>query len=443
MKIIIVGAGAVGSIVAERLSRANHDVILIEAEDSVVAEAQEHLDALVLHGNGATIPMLKEAEVEKADILIAVTNVDEINILACLTAHRLGVPTKVARVRNEEYYTGEKACFEEIDHLINPDREAVKSLYELLIKQAATDIYEFADGRVQVIGARVGPGAMVVGKSLGEIGREIGSRWALVASITRQGKTIIPCGEDVLQEDDQLFLVGRRGKIEDSLKYLALETTPVGSVMIAGANNIGVSLTRLLSERGIAVKLLEPDSDLAHRASMKLDNALVLLGDPTDLEFLQSEGLEDVDGFVALSEDDDMNLMASLLARTHGARKTIALIRRPNYVPLLSTIGVDAAVSPRLSTADAIMRYFRRGNVLSLTSLKENEAEIIELEATENSKVVGVPISKLDFVDNALLGAIIKPYQVVIPSGDDVIEPGDKVLVFTLPKAVRAVQKLF
>ncbi|HKI83044.1 MAG TPA: NAD-binding protein, partial [Candidatus Krumholzibacteria bacterium] len=170
---------------------------------------------------------------------------------------------------------------------------------------------------------------------------------------------------------------------------------------------------------------------------------LVLLGDPTDLEFLESEGLAEMDGFVALSEDDDMNLMASLLARTHGARKTIALIRQPNYVPLLSTIGVDAAVSPRLSTADAIMRYFRRGNLLSLTSLKENDAEIVELQATEHSKVTGIPLAEVEFTKNALLGAIIKPYQVVIPRGGDVIDPGDKVLVFALPSAVSAVQKLF
>ncbi len=443
MKIIIVGAGAVGSIVAERLSRGENDVVLIEADEQVVAEAQQHLDALVLQGNGATVPMLEEAGVEKAEMLIAVTDVDEINILACLTAHRLGVPKKVARVRNEDYYLGDGGGFEEIDHLINPDREAVLALHELLLKHAATNIYDFADGRVQVIGARVGSGALVVGKGLGEIEREIGSRWALVASITRAGKTIIPCGEDVLQEDDEVFIVGRRGKIADALQYLAPPTDPVEAAMIAGANPIGVSLARLLAKEGIAVKLLENDSDLAHRASLRLDNTLVLLGDPTELEFLESEGLADMDGFVAVSEDDDMNLMASLLARTHGARKTIALIRRPNYVPLLSTIGVDAAVSPRLSTADAIMRYFRRGKVLSLTSLKENDAEIIELEASENSKVIGVPISQLEFPRHALLGAIVKPYQVVIPRGGDEIEAGDRVLVFALPDAMAAVQKLF
>jgi len=408
-----------------------------------VAEAQQHLDALVLRGNGATINMLEKAGAQKADVLIAVTDVDEINILACLTASRLGVPANVARVRNEDYYDEEGSCFTEIDHLINPDREAVLSLHELLRKQAATDIYEFADGRVQVIGARVGPGAPVVGKSLSEIEVEVGSRWALVASITRNHKTIIPCGEDVLREDDQVFMVGRTGKIEDALEHLALATAPVEAVMIAGANQIGINLARMLADEGIAVKLLEPDEEVATRASSELDHVLVLFGEPTDLEFLESEGLSDMDGFVAVSEDDDMNLMASLLARTHGARKTIALIRRPNYVPLLSTIGVDAAVSPRLSTADAIMRYFRRGNLLSLTSLTENEAEIIEVEATEKSKVVGHPLAQLEFPRHALIGAIIKPYQVVIPRGGDVIEPGDRVLVFALPSAVRSVQKLF
>lgn len=443
MKILIVGAGAVGSIVAQRLSREQHDVTLIEADDRHVAHAQETLDALVTAGNGASAAVLLEAGVERADILIAVTDVDEINILACQQAHRLGVETKVARVRNTDYYVDDQPAFDGVDTMINPDRVAVDEIHELLLKRAATDIYEFADGRVQVIGARVGAGSLVVDKSLSEIEREVGARWALVASITRNHRSIIPCGEDVLQEGDQVFLIGRTGKIESALQYVALPSHKVEAVMIVGANRIGINLANALTDEGVAVKILEANEERARKASSRVERALVIHGEATDLDLLRSEGIDEMDGFVAVSNDEEMNLTASLMARHHGARKTICLINRPNYVPLAGIIGVDAAVSPRLSTADAIMRYFRRGNVLSLTSLRENEAELVELEATEHSAVVGKPLASLDFPRNALIGAIIKPYQIVIPRGGDVIELGDKVIVFALPAAVRAVRNLF
>lgn len=443
MKIIIVGAGAVGSLVARRLSGEQHDVILIEAEDDIVAAAQKSLDALILKGNGAAIRMLQEAGAEGADILIAVTNVDEINVLSCLTAHRLGVPVKVARVRDETYYLDGSSPFDEIDQMINPDLEAVQEIRELLLKRAATDIHEFADGRVQVIGARVGRGAPVVGKSLRDLEAEVGARWSLVAAVKRGPQTLIPHGDDVLQVDDQVFVVGRAGKVADALQHLSAPSPPVQRVVIVGATHIGVALAAQLAHDGIGVKLIDHDPEAAQRASAQLDRTLVLLGDGTDQELLLSEGIQDTDGFVAVSEDEQLNMTASLVARHHGARKTIALIKGLHYVPLASIIGIDAAVSPRISTADAIMRYFRRGNVLSTTSLKENQVEILELSATERSKAVGVPLSQVHFPHGALVGAIIKPYQVVVPRGGDVIEAGDRVVVFALPDAVRAVQKLF
>jgi trk system potassium uptake protein TrkA len=443
MKIIIVGAGAVGSIVAHRLSGENHDVTLIESDTRVIADAQGSVDALIMRGNGASHRVLEEAGVRKCDILIAVTNVDEINILACLQAHRLGVPTKVARVRNSDYIEDRNSAFEGIDAVINPDQEALEEIRELLFKPAATDIYEFADGRVQVIGARVAAESAVVNKSLRELEEMLGARWALVAAITRRQQTIIPSGEDLLEENDHVFLVGRQGKISEALKYLARPTPPVTRVMIAGANRLGVWLAERLGAEGIHVKLIDPNEEAAERAGDRLPRALVLRGEATDVELLQSEGVGEMDGFVAVSEDEETNLTSSLLARYHGAHKTIVLIKRPDYVPLASVIGIDAAVSPRLSTASAIMRYFRSGNVLSLTALKDSEAEILELEATETSPVVDKPLATLEFPRHAVVGAIIKPYQVVVPRGGDVIEAGDKVLVFCLPKVVKSVQRLF
>lgn len=453
MKIIIVGAGAVGSIVAQRLSGENHDVTLIEADEAIAegARSKSVVDALIKTGNGASCTMLEDAGVAKTDILIAVTNQDEINILACLQADRYGVKTKVARVRNPEYYVragegseDDTSGFEGVDQMINPDQEAVREIHELLLQPAATDIYDFAEGRVQVIGARIAPGAVVAGKSLQEIQTEVGSRWALVTAITRNHKTIIPCGEDVLEEGDHVFLVGRQGRIGEALQMLTPPTPRPKNVMIAGANRIAFALTEWLTREGLKVKVVEPDEVRALRASNRLDGATVYHAEATDADFLVTESIEEMDAFVAVSDDEEMNLTSSLLARHHGAKKTIALIKRPNYVPLASVIGIDAAVSPRLSTARAIMRFFRHGNVLSLTDLKDSDAEVLEMAATEKSPIVGKPLATIDpFPRNALIGAIIKPYQVVVPRGADVIEAGDKVLVFTLPKSVRAVQKLF
>ena len=213
--------------------------------------------------------------------------------------------------------------------------------------------------------------------------------------------------------------------------------------MIVGANRIGMNLANMLADDGVHVKILDPDERRARRASNAVDHALVLHGEATDLDLLRAEGIEDTDGFVAVSDDEEMNLTASLLARHHGAKKTICLIKRPNYVPLAGVIGIDAAISPRLSTADAIMRYFRQGNMLSHMSLRENETEILELEPAKNSDILDRPLQSIDFPRNTLIGAIIKPYQVVIPRGGDVIEEGDQVIVFALPGAVRAVRKLF
>jgi trk system potassium uptake protein TrkA len=443
MKIVIVGAGAVGSLVAQRLAGDFHDVTLIEANEDIANHAQATLDVLVLRGNGATADKLREAGADKADIVIAVTDRDEINMLACIQAGNLGVATRVARVRNPEYCDDHMTSLMGIDQVINPDRVAVEEIHELLMRPAATELYEFADGRVQVIGARVGAGASVLGRTLREVEAEVGSRWSLVAAVTRAGETIIPRGDDSLQEDDHVFLVGRRGKVTRALEHLARPRQRVQSVMVAGAGPIGVSLVARLVEDGLHVRLIESDPETARHASERLENTLVLCGDATDGELLRSEGLDTMDAFVAVTNDEQVNLTSCLLAKRRHVAKAIALIKRPNFVPLALDIGIDAAVSPRLSMARAIMRFFRRGNVLSHTSLPDSEAEIMELEATANSPIVGKPLATLDLPREAIVAALIKPYQVVVPRGSDVIEDGDKVLVFALPAAMKSFQKLF
>nr|MBC8425085.1 Trk system potassium transporter TrkA [bacterium] len=369
MKIVIVGAGAVGDDLARTVSRRERDVTVIELNPDRVRQAKEQLDCRVLEGNGVNPTFLDEVGMSDCDLFCAVTDSDEANIIACLTAHRLGAKVKVARVRDGEFYRSGNLIFDGIDMAINPDIEAVRSMREILWQQAATDVYEFAGGRVRVLGARVEDSAYVCGKSLAEIEKGLGSRWALVIAVVREGDTLIPRGGTVIETGDLVYVAGARGAVDKALAYVTTPSTQLQNVMIVGANPMGLELARDLTAHGVGVKLIDRDEAKCAYAAEQLHRALVLHADGTDLELLRSEGVDRMDGFVSVSNDEETNVMACLLAHHHGPAKTICLVNRPDYVKLLPLLGIDAAISPRLSTADAIARFVKRGAVVSARSL--------------------------------------------------------------------------
>jgi trk system potassium uptake protein TrkA len=443
VKIVIIGAGSVGYELARTISRREHDVVLVERDAELLAKVSEQLDCRFVTGNGAGPAVLQDVGMEDCDLFAAVTNRDEINVMACLTAHALGARFKVARVREEDYYQDHRLVLDGIDLAINPDHEAVTSIREVLFQTGAKEIHDFAGGKVRIVGAHVEPGSRVAGRTLLEINRDLGERIALVTTIVRGEETLIPRGDTVIREGDQVYLAGQRRTVDRSLLYFGAVGRRLERVMIVGANAMGRELARDLVGAGVRVKLIDPDEDRCRRAAEQLKNALVLHGTGTDAELLDAEGVAEMDGFVAVSGEEETNIIACLLARRHGAGKTVCLVDRTDYVPLMSAMGVDAAVSPRLSTSVRIARFVKKGAVISSETVGFTGAEIMQLRVGRDCPWSGRSLGELDFPRDAVMAAVIKQGRVVTPRGDTSLATGDDVVVFALPGAEEKVAAFF
>lgn len=443
MKIVIIGAGSVGYELARTISRREHDVILVEKDPELIGQVSEALDCSFVTGSGVSPATLREIGMGDCDLFVSVTENDEINIIACQTAHSLGAKVKVARVRNEEYFQDHRLMLDGIDLAINPDHEAVHAIRKVLFQTGATEVHEFASGKVRVIGARVEADSRVEGKTLVQMNKELGKRVALVITIVRGDETLIPKGDTVIQANDLVFLVGPRSIVNNSLIYFRARGRRLSKVMIVGANAMGRELARDLVSAGVKVKIIDRNEEKCRLASVQLKGALVLHGEGTNTDLLESEGVGDMDGFVSVSGEEETNIMACLLARYHGARKTVCLVDRPDYVPLLPLLGVDSAISPRLSTSAWIARFVNRGAVISSESLGYSGSEILQLRVSAGLPWLGQPLTALDFPSDAVLGAVLKRGRVLTPRGETILEAGDEVVVFALPDCVDRVEKFF
>ncbi len=443
MKIVIIGAGSVGYELARTISLREHDVVLVEKDAEQLAAVSEQLDCHFVCGNGVSPQVLRDVGMRDCDLFAAVTEQDEINIIACQTAHILGARVKVARVRQEDYYLDHRLLLDGITKAINPRHEAVHAIREILLQTGANEIHEFADGKVRVIGARVEEGSRVDGKTLAEIHHELGKRVALVTTIVRDGHTLVPHGQTRIQSGDQVFLAGPRSRAERSLLYFRTAERSLKRVMIVGANDIGMELTRDLLAAGVKVKLIDRDPEKCQMASEQLRDALVLNGEGSDTELLTTEGVGDMDGFVSVSAREETNIMACLLAKHYGAGKTVCLVNRTDYVPLLPVLGIDAAVSPRLSTSTSISRFVKRGAVTNAEKLGYSGAEILQLRVQPGCACLGQPLKESRFPRTAVIAAILKRGRVVTPSGTSRLEVDDEVVVFVLPESLTEVEDFF
>ncbi|MHB8765410.1 MAG: Trk system potassium transporter TrkA [Deferrisomatales bacterium] len=446
MRAIVVGAGEVGFHIAERLAQEGHDVVLIESHRDRVRMVEERLNVQALEGSGAQAETLEEAGIRGCGLFIAVTDVDEVNLVACLLAREYRVPTKIARVKAIGY-TGQKAVLNAeklgIELLINPLEAVAQDLINIASHSAALEVAEFADGRIFFVGYPVTDANPVCGLSLAELRELQGMYPFVVAAITRAGQTLIPRGDDVIEPGDHVFLVMRTADLP-SVRYLfGFEKRQVRRVFVFGGGPVGLRVAQHFEQAGLDVRIVEADRSVCENLADRLGSSLVLNTDPTDIATLLSEGLGTADVVVAATDREETNILASLLARRHGARRALCLVDRPAYVSLVPDLGIDACISPRLSTASAILKYVRRGGVLSMATVEENQAEVIEVLITDQPPWRGKALKALDFPKGAIVGAVVRGGEAFIPSGETVLAPGDRAVVFALPDAVIRVEDFF
>jgi len=443
LKIIIIGAGKVGKQIAETLSSENHDVILIEKDETRRQIAQDNLDIITILGNGVNVRTLEKAGIKQTDMLIAVTNSDEVNMLACMTAKQFDVPKKIARIRNSEYLYSNILSRDKlgIDFTINPERATAREIIKLLKSpKNVAQIQSFAGGKVKLIELRIDDNFPFIDQQL----KNIDFKYPiLVAAIYRNDKIIIPNGEEKIMVNDNLYILIKKENLVNLDSIISKKPLLMQNVIILGGSKIGFQTAQILCKLGIKTKLIEMDIEKCEQIAEKLQNTLVINGDGTNIDLLKSEGIETTDGFVAVTGYDEDNLLVALLAKHLGAKKVIAKVDRTNYVPILEKIGVDAVVNPRMTTASAILRSIRRGKIISLTLLKEGKAEVIELIVHSGAKIIKTPLKNAKLPKNSIIGAIVRKNNVIIPHGDNIIQADDKIIIFALSSDIKKIEKIF
>ncbi|MCG8473556.1 MAG: Trk system potassium transporter TrkA [Desulfobacterales bacterium] len=446
MKIVIVGAGEVGFHIASRLSLENKDVVVVDTSNEALKRVSENLDVQVVKGSGSSPEVLIDAGIKTADILLAVTDSDEANLVACLTCDILSPATKkLARIRLADYDAYHKHFSESAPHIntiINPEIEVVKTIYRLMRVPGSVDVGEFEGGRVKIVGMRLDEESVLAGLKLAELPSRVGGVRPLIAAIVRNGVLIIPHGGDTLKAGDLVYFISEESKMNEVLHLFNRRMKPVKRVLIVGGGRIGSRLADFLESKHIHTKIVEKDTARCRVLAERMNRAVVLCGDGSDQGLLVEENIKDMDVVVSLTDDEETNILVSLLAKSMGAENTITKISKFSYFPLMGTIGVEQVVSPRLSAIDSILQHIRKGKVLSAVSVHGEQAEVIEAVALQTSEIVDTPISKVSFPKGALLICILRDEEVIIPTGESVIRPDDRVIIFATREAVPRIEKM-
>ncbi|GBF35335.1 Trk system potassium uptake protein TrkA [Desulfocucumis palustris] len=439
MKITIIGAGKVGLEITRRLSEEGHDIVVIDRDEAKLNKIQEKMDVLTVRGNGSSAQLMRDSGISDSDLLVAVTNSDEINMISCMTAKRLGIQRTIARIRDPDYARDLIISKEDlgVDLVINPEYAASLEIMRLLTINLPVHTELFANGKVQMLELNIDEShSHFAGKKLMEI--EL-PKSCLVVGISRKGNLIVPGGMDFILPGDTIYLLGNTESTNKICSRVKKRKQRVQSVLILGGGKIAYYLTERLCRQGLKVKIIEQNPERCKELSERLPEALILKGDGTDVELLKNEGIHETDGFVAVTGIDEENLLISLLAKQLGAKRVIAKVSRPSYAPLVERLGVDAAISPRLITIGEIMRFIRGGRLLSMVLLLNEQAEAMELIAQTGSKIVGRTLKNSGLPKGVIVGAISRENKIIIPKGNEVIRPEDRLVVFALGHNVHTV----
>ena len=445
MKVIIVGAGEVGFHVASHLSLENKDVVVIDKNADAVRRVSDTLDVQAINASGSSPVVLEEAGIQNAEIILAVTDSDEINLSACLAANMISPTTKkLARIRNadyDKYYEMLSAHAPNIDTIINPEIEVVKTIDQLMCVPGAVDVGEFADGRIKFVGVYLDQNAQLAGIRLAELPARTGPARPLIAAVVRDEELIIPRGNDRLQAGDLVYFISEEAKLLETLAVFDKYEQPIDRVLIVGGGRLGFRLASFLEEKSIQCKIIEINPGRCAILAEKLNKSVVLCGDGSDQALLAEENIRDIDVVVTLTDDEETNILTSLLATRMGAGKSITKISKFSYFPLMKTIGIEQVVSPRLSAINTILQHVRKGKVISAISIKGEQAEVIEAVALETSDIVTKPLKNIAFPKGSIVAGIIRKENVIIPNGESVIEPDDRIIIFAERQAIPKIEK--
>jgi trk system potassium uptake protein len=451
VKIIILGAGQVGRTAAYHLSREEaNDVTVIDQNEEILRDLQDRLDIRTVNGNASSPRILEAAGIAGTDILVALTNSDEVNMLACQVAWTLyRTPKKIARVRSADYTENDKLFGENgvaVDVWISPEQLVTEYVARLIRYPGALQVLDFADGRVRLVGIRALQGGPLVGQALSTLRKHIPSADARVAAIYRAGKSVKPEGTTVIEDGDEVFFLAARDDIRIVMKEMRREEAPARRVVIAGGGNIGLRLASELEGKN-QVKLIERDVKRARRVSEQLKSTTVLHGDAADEELLLEENIDSADIFAALTNSEEANILSAMLAKRLGAHKVMALINKPSYAELIESGSIDVAISPQTVTIGSLLAHVRRGDVVRVHSLRRGAAEALEVVVhgdADSSKVIGRRIEDISLPEGTTLGAVVRGEDVIIAHHDTTVQPDDHLILFlTDRRHIEAVEKLF
>lgn len=450
MKIIILGAGQVGATLAVSLAGENNDITLVDINPRRLRDLRDHLDLRTIVGYGSHPKVLKQAGAEDADMLIAVTNSDETNMVACQVAYSLfNTPTKIARIRNTEYMLNDELFDSKnlpVDVVISPEQLVVKYIRRLVENPGALQVVDFADGLVRLVAVRAYYGGLLVGNALSALKEHMPNIETRVAAIFRRGKAIMPTGDTVIEADDEVFFIAASHHIRQMMAELQKLENPYKNILIAGGGNIGTGLAQSL-EKNYNVKIIEMDSKKAQEISDMVEDTVVLHGDASNQDLLIDENIDHMDVFIAVTNKDEANIMSAMLAKRLGVKKTMVLINRPAYIDLLQGNEIDIAISPQHTTSSILLRHIRRGDLANVYSLRRGAAEAMEAIAhgtEDTSKVVGNAIGELELPKGTTIAAIVRDRRVLIAHHNTIIRSNDHVILFLIDKKyVKEVEQLF
>jgi len=450
MKIIILGAGQVGRSVATNLVHENNDITVVDQNTDLLRDLRDRLDIGTVMGHASHPDILRRAGAEDADMILAVTNSDEVNMVACQIAYTMfRTPMKIARVRSQDYMSNPEIFAPTalpIDMMISPEQLVTEYIQRLIQHPGALQVMDFAGGRVRLVAVRAYYGGPLVGHQLRELNQHLGKAEARVAAIYRKNRSIHPDGSTVIEADDEVFFIAAAENIHAVMRELRKAEKPFKRLIFAGGGNIGRRLAQAL-EKKYRVKLIEKNKPIAMRVSELLKDTIVLHGDSSDEELLLEENIEDTDIFCAVTNDDEANVLSAMLAKRLGARKVMALINRPAYVDMVQSGDIDIAISPQQATIGTLLTYVRRGDVVNVHSLRRGLAEAIEAVAhgdSSSSKVVGKSVEQISLPEGASIAALVRGEEVIIAHHDTVIESDDHVVMFLMDKTkITEVEKLF